>query len=60
MGDIRNAYEILVGKSYGKRPLERPISIMEDNIRMDVKEIGCVDVNWIQMVQNTGQWRAVP
>jgi hypothetical protein len=45
MGEVRNVYNILVGKQEGKRLLERPRHRWEDNIRMDVSEIGweCVD-----------------
>jgi hypothetical protein len=39
MGEMRNAYNILVGKSEGKRPLGRPGRRWEDNIRMDLREI---------------------
>jgi hypothetical protein len=44
-GEMRNAYKILVGKPDGKGPLEIRRCIWEDNIRMDVKEIGCEGVN---------------
>jgi hypothetical protein len=40
MGEMRNAYKILVGKLEGKRPLGRPTDRLEDNIRMAVREIG--------------------
>jgi hypothetical protein len=40
MGEIKNAYNILVGKPEGKRPLRRPRHRWEDNIRKDLKEIG--------------------
>jgi hypothetical protein len=41
MGEMRNAYNISVGKPEGKRPLGRPRRRWEDNIRMDLREIGC-------------------
>jgi hypothetical protein len=47
MGEIRNVYTILVGKSEGKRPLGRPRCRWEDNIRMDVMKIGWEGVDWI-------------
>jgi hypothetical protein len=40
MGEMRNTYKILVGKPEGKRPLGRPKRRWEDNIRMDLREIG--------------------
>jgi hypothetical protein len=51
MGEIRNAYNILVGKSEGKRPRGRPRSSWEDNIRMDLREIGWDDVDWIHLIR---------
>jgi hypothetical protein len=58
MGEKRNAYTILVGKSEGKRPLERPRRRREDSIKMDLREIewGCMD--WIDLGQDRDQWRA--
>jgi hypothetical protein len=58
MGEIRNAYNILVGKPEGKRPLGRPWRRWEDNISMDLREIGWEDVDWIRLAQNKDQWRA--
>jgi hypothetical protein len=52
-------YRVLVGKPVGKRPLGRPRRRWEDGIRMDVKEIVCGSVEWIQLVQDRGRWRAV-
>jgi hypothetical protein len=45
MGEVRNAYKILVGKPEGTRPLGRPRRIWEDNIRMNLKETGCKGVD---------------
>jgi hypothetical protein len=45
MGEVRGAYSILVGKSKGRRPLERPRRRWEDNITMDLREIGFGDVD---------------
>jgi hypothetical protein len=44
-GEKRNAYRILVGKPEGKRPLGRPRRILEENIKLDLREIGwgCMD-----------------
>jgi hypothetical protein len=46
-----NAYKILVGKSEGKRPLGKPRHGWEDNIKMDVKDVSVMGVNWICLVQ---------
>jgi hypothetical protein len=59
MGEMRNVYRILVGKPEGKRPLGRPRRRWEDNIRMDLREIGCVGMDWIDLVQDRDQWRAL-
>jgi hypothetical protein len=59
MGDKRNAHNILVGTPEGKRLLGRPIRPWEDNIRMDLKEIGREGVDWIHLSQDRDQWRAV-
>jgi hypothetical protein len=58
MGEERNAYRILVGKRQGKTPLGRPRRRWEDNIRMDLREIGWGGVDWIDLVQDRDQWRA--
>jgi hypothetical protein len=49
---MRNMYKILVGKPEGKRPPERPRHRWEDHIRMDLREIGWEDVEWIHLVQD--------
>jgi hypothetical protein len=48
-GEGRNVYRVLVGKPEGKRPLERPRHRWENGIKMDLKEIGWGDVEWIQL-----------
>jgi hypothetical protein len=55
----RNAYWILVGKPEGKRPLGRPRRRWEDNIRMDLREIGWGGMDWIDLAQDRDQWRAL-
>jgi hypothetical protein len=59
MGEKRNEYTILEGKPEGKRPLERPKRTWEDNIRMDLREIGWGGMYWIGLAQNMDQWRAL-
>jgi hypothetical protein len=59
MGEKRNAYRLLVGKPEGKRPLGRPRRRWGDNIRMDLGEVGWVDVDWIGLDQDRNRWRAV-
>jgi hypothetical protein len=58
MGKKRHAYRILVGKPEGKRPLGTPRRRWEDNIRMDLREIGWNGMDWIDLAQDRDQWRA--
>jgi hypothetical protein len=50
-------YRVLVGRPEGKRPLRRPRCRWEDNIKIDLKEIGIDGTNWIQLAQDRFQWR---
>jgi hypothetical protein len=59
MGEVRGAYNILVGRPEGRRPLGRPRRRWEDNIKMDLKEIGFGDVDWIHWAQDRDRWRAL-
>jgi hypothetical protein len=60
MREIRNAYNILVGKPEGGRPLGRPRHRWEDSIRMDLREILWEDVDWIHLAQDRDQcWAPV-
>jgi hypothetical protein len=59
MGEIRNAYIILVGKPEGKRPLGRPRCRWVDNIKIDLREIGWDGVDWVDRAQDRDQWRAL-
>ena len=58
MEQFRNAYRVLVGKPEIKRPLGRPRCIWENNIKMDLKEVGCDPRDWIALAEDSDQWRA--
>ncbi|KAJ4428349.1 hypothetical protein ANN_24368 [Periplaneta americana] len=58
MGESRNAYRVLDGRPEGKRPLGRPRRRWEDNIKMDLREVGYDDREWINFAQDRDQWRA--
>ncbi|KAJ4452239.1 hypothetical protein ANN_03757 [Periplaneta americana] len=55
MGETRNAYRVLVERSAGKRPLGRPRRRWEDNIKMDLMEVGYDDRDWINFAQDRGR-----
>jgi hypothetical protein len=59
MGEKRNAYRLLVGKSEGRRPLGRPRRGWLDDIRMDLGEVRWGDVDWIGLAQVRDRWRAL-
>jgi hypothetical protein len=59
MGEERKVYRVLVGRPEGKRPLGRPRSRWEDGIRMDLRETGLGDVDWIRLAQDRDRWPAV-
>jgi hypothetical protein len=59
MGDVRGAYSILVGKSEGRIPLGRPRRRWEDNNKMELREKGLEDVDWIRLAQDRDRWRAL-
>jgi hypothetical protein len=58
-GEVRGAYNILVGRPEGRRTLGRPRRRREDNIKMDLREIGFGDVDWIHWAQDRDRWRAL-
>ena len=57
MEQSRNAYRVLVGKPEGKKPLGRQRRRLEDNIKMDLREVGCDPRNWIALAEDGDQWR---
>jgi hypothetical protein len=59
MVEKRNAYRILVGKPEGRRPLGRPRRRWMNNIKIDLREIGWDDMNWIDLAHDRDQWRAL-
>jgi hypothetical protein len=59
MGEVRGAYNIMVGRPEGRRPLGRPRRRCEDNIKMDLGEIGFGYVDWIHWAQDRDRWRAL-
>jgi hypothetical protein len=59
MGEVRGAYNILGGRPEGRRPLGRPRRRWEDNIKMDLREIGFGYVDWIHWAQDRDRWRAL-
>jgi hypothetical protein len=52
MGEGRGAYRILVGRPEGRRPLGRPRRRWDDNIKMDLQELGWGGMDWIDMAQD--------
>jgi len=59
MGERRGIYKVLVGKCEGKRSSGRPRQRWEDNIKTDLQEVGCEDMNWIELAQDRDRWQAL-
>ena len=59
MGEERGMYRVLVGKPEGRRPLGKPRRRWVDNIRMDLQEVGCGYMDWIELVQDRDGWRTL-
>jgi hypothetical protein len=58
-GETRGVYRLLVVKPEGKRPLGRRRRRWEDNIKMDLQEVGSGGMEWIELAQDRDRWRAV-
>ena len=59
MGERRAVNRVLVGKPEGKRPLGRTRLRWEDYIEIDLQEVRCVGMDWIELAQGRDRWRAV-
>jgi len=59
MGERRGVYRVLVGKSEGKKPLGRPRRRWEDNIKMDLQEVGRGCGDWMELAKDRDRWRAL-
>jgi hypothetical protein len=57
MEEGRGVYRVLVGKPEGKRPLGRLRHRWENNIKMDLQEVGCGSMYWIRLAQDRGSWQ---
>jgi hypothetical protein len=59
MGEDRGVHRVLVGKPKGKKPLGRPRRRWEDNIKMDLQEVGGGRGDWMELAQDRDRWRAL-
>ena len=59
MGKRKDVYRVLVGNPEEKRPLGRPRRRWEDNIKMDLQEVRCGGMNWIELARYRDRWRAL-
>ena len=58
-GEGRGVYRVLVGKLEGKSKLGRPRRSWEDNNKMNLQELGCGGMDWIELAQDRDRWRAL-
>ena len=59
MGERRGVFRVLMGKPEGKRPLGRLSSRENDNIKIDLQDVGCAGMDWIELAQDKDRWRAL-
>jgi len=59
MVEERGGYRVLLGKPEGRRPLGRPRRKWVDNIRMDLQEMGCGYMDWIELTQDRDSWQTL-
>jgi len=59
MGEERGVYRVLLGKPEGRRLLGRPRCRWVDNIRMDLQEVGCGYMDWIELAQDRNRWQTL-
>ena len=59
MGEGRDVHRVLMGKPEGKRPLGKPMRKWEDNIKMDLQEVGGSCGDWMELAQDRDRWRAL-
>jgi len=59
VGERRGVYRVLVGKPEGKRPYGRHKRRWEDDIKMDIQEVGCGGMDWIDLAQDRDRWWAL-
>ena len=58
-GERSAVHKVLVGKPEEKRPLGKPRCRWEGNIKMDIQEVGCGYIDWIELAQDRDRWRVL-
>ena len=59
MGERKGVNRVLMGKPEGKRPLRRPRPRWQDNIKMNLQEVGSGGMDWIELAEDWDRWRAL-